>query len=102
MELEILNNKNFLIWLIFGAINILSLFYVYSDKRKATKRHKRTPEIDFFLWGVFGGSLGILIGMYVFRHKTRKWYFVFGFSFLLLQNLLTIDKIIEVFVNINK
>ncbi len=69
------------------------------DKSKARNHHRRIPEVDFFLWGVFLGSIGILSGMYTFRHKTRKWYFVFGFGFLAIQNILTINFISE-FINI--
>lgn len=96
MYLEILLNPDMAVWLIYGMLNFLSFFYVFLDKRKAVKNHERIPEIDFFLWGVFGGSLGVLSGMYFFRHKTRKWYFVVGFSVLLIQNILGVLEIIEV------
>ena len=34
-----------------------------------------------------GGSVGSLLGMYTFRHKTRHWYFKYGFPLLLLLQL---------------
>ncbi|MDO8261196.1 MAG: DUF1294 domain-containing protein [Candidatus Magasanikbacteria bacterium] len=95
MILEILSDPKVSSWAIYALINFLSFFYVFLDKRKAIKNNERIPEIDFFLWGVFGGSLGVLSGMYFFRHKTRKWYFVVGFSVLLVQNILAVLKIIE-------
>ena len=95
MSLEILSDPKVLAWVIYALINFLSFFYVFLDKRRAIKNHERIPEIDFFLWGVFGGSFGVLSGMYFFRHKTRKWYFVVGFSVLLAQNILAVLKIIE-------
>lgn len=85
-----------IIWSAFGVINFLSFIYVLLDKKKAINNHIRVPEVNFFLWGVFGGSLGILLGMYMFHHKTKKWYFLVGFSFLILQNTLLIFKLIEI------
>jgi len=96
MHIEDFQNLRGMAWLVFAVINIVSFLYVFWDKRKAVKNYKRTPEIDFFLWGIFGGSLGILSGMYLFHHKTRKWYFVVGFIALLVQNILAVLRIIEV------
>lgn len=48
------------------------------DKAKAMAKKWRTKESTLFLISLIGGSLGTWLGMYVFRHKTRHWYFVFG------------------------
>jgi uncharacterized membrane protein YsdA (DUF1294 family) len=40
----------------------------------------------FFLAAAFG-SLGVYAGMFTFRHKTRKWYFIIGIPLLMAQNL---------------
>ena len=68
----------------FSVINILTFILMGNDKRKAKKNLWRTPEINFFILSLIGGSLGTLLGMYFFRHKTRKWYFRFGIPILLL------------------
>ena len=47
-----------------------------SAQGKATRR--RVPERTLFLIAALGGSLGVLLGMYTFRHKTKHWYFVIG------------------------
>jgi uncharacterized membrane protein YsdA (DUF1294 family) len=39
----------------------------------------------FFLAAAFG-SIGVYAGMFVFRHKTRKWYFLIGIPLLIAQN----------------
>lgn len=96
MYLGLLSDVKFVIWSIFAIINFLSFYAVFTDKRKAIKNIQRIPEINFFLWGVFGGSLGILFGMYFFRHKTRKWYFLLGFSMLFLENIIFCLKLIEI------
>ncbi len=70
----------------FLILNILTFFMMGNDKRKAKKHLWRTPELNFFIFSILGGSLGTIFGMYFFRHKTRKWYFRFGLpSILIIQ-----------------
>ena len=47
-----------------------------ADKKKAQKGAWRIPEKVFFIVSILGGSLGTWAGMYIFRHKTKHWYFV--------------------------
>ncbi len=63
-------------WLIaMGAIGFVAFFAYGRDKRKAKKHRFRTKEAFLLGLGFFGGSVGALLGMNVFRHKTRHWYF---------------------------
>jgi uncharacterized membrane protein YsdA (DUF1294 family) len=39
----------------------------------------------FFMATAFG-SLGVYAGMFVFRHKIRKWYFIIGIPMVIIQN----------------
>ncbi|MDD6319749.1 MAG: DUF1294 domain-containing protein [Oscillospiraceae bacterium] len=65
-------------------INFAALFLMGTDKRRA-KRHKwRIPEAVLFGAALLGGSAGAWAGMYLFRHKTRHWYFVVGMPLILL------------------
>lgn len=51
-------------------------FIIYGiDKRKASKNKYRIKEATLLLFGLLGGAIGGLIGMQVFRHKTKKIYF---------------------------
>ena len=60
-------------------------FTVYGiDKRKARRGAWRIPEKTLFLLPLLGGSVGALLGMKVFRHKTKHWYFVWGIPIILL------------------
>ena len=63
----------------YGAfIFIMSLigFILYGvDKKKAQKQAWRIPEAVLLNFGFFGGAIGTLLGMKVFRHKTKHWYF---------------------------
>ena len=54
------------------------------DKRKARRGAWRIPEKTLFLLPLLGGSVGALLGMKVFRHKTKHWYFVWGIPIILL------------------
>ena len=59
-------------------INIAAFALFGADKRKARRNAWRISEKALFLSAVLGGSLGALIGMRLFHHKTKHWYFVVG------------------------
>ena len=72
-----------LLWYL-AAVNAVT-FPVYGiDKRKARRGAWRVPEKTLFLLPLLGGSVGALLGMKVFRHKTKHWYFVWGIPAILL------------------
>ena len=45
------------------------------DKHEAKKGNWRVSEKTLFTLVVLGGSIGGILGMFTFRHKTKKWYF---------------------------
>lgn len=57
-------------------INALSLLLMRLDKNFAKAHRRRISERMLLLAAVLGGSLGTLLGMYVFHHKTKhpKFY----------------------------
>ena len=63
----------FLIWLL--ALSVIALFFYAVDKRKAKKKRWRIPEKTLLGIGFLGGAAGALLGMNLFRHKTKHWYF---------------------------
>lgn len=74
-----------LVWL--AAVNLVT-FAVYGiDKAKAKRGAWRVPEKTLFLLPLLGGSLGALLGMKVFRHKTKHWYFVWGIPLILVAQI---------------
>ncbi len=77
-----MNPITFLI-IYFVIINIVGFAIMGIDKRKAIKRTFRIPEATLFIVALIGGSIGSIVGMQVFRHKTRHWYFVFGMPAIL-------------------
>ncbi len=72
----------------FVFMNLLAVLIMYIDKRKSRKEgSERVSEgLLFFLATVFG-SAGVFFGMFTFRHKTRKWYFLLGIPLLFLENM---------------
>ena len=69
-------------------INVYAFFVMMFDKLRSTKSGaNRTPEGILFFLAAMGGSVGVYVGMYMFRHKTRRWYFQVGIPLLLLQQV---------------
>ena len=64
-----------------GAVSMLM------DKRKAKKILWRIPEATLLGIAALGGSVGSLIGMYAFRHKTRHIKFTLGIPAILMAQL---------------
>lgn len=69
------------------GINLVSFFLMGIDKSKARRRKWRIPEKTLFTFALLGGSIGAILGMRIFHHKTRHWYFVWGMPCILLAQL---------------
>jgi len=65
-------------------INALAFALMLADKRKARKNRWRIPERTLIASALLGGSIGALLGMYTFRHKTRHLKFTLGIPAILL------------------
>jgi uncharacterized membrane protein YsdA (DUF1294 family) len=71
----------------FLLVNLIGFGSMGIDKRKAVKGTFRIPEANLFIIALIGGSIGSICGMYTFRHKTRKWYFVYGMPTILILQI---------------
>ena len=71
-----------------ALINIVLLVLFGRDKAAARRGARRTPETTLLGLAVIGGSLGGLLGMTLFRHKTRKPAFRIGLPLILIVQLL--------------
>ena len=67
-------------WL--AIVNLFSFLIFFIDKRRAIREKWRISESFLFFLCFLGGSLGGLIAMKLFHHKTRKWKFRFGVPLL--------------------
>ena len=77
------------------AMNLIGFALMGIDKYKAKKRAFRIPEATLFIVAIIGGSIGSIIGMYAFRHKTRHWYFVYGMPAILILQILLIALLLH-------
>lgn len=77
--------KYFIIYLI--IINLISFLAMYVDKAKAKKGKWRIKEHTLFMLTLIGGSIGSIVGMNVFRHKTKKARFFIGFPTILVLQI---------------
>ncbi|MCR5324606.1 MAG: DUF1294 domain-containing protein [Lachnospiraceae bacterium] len=68
-------------------VNLVALGMFAADKNKAQKNKWRIPEKALFLIAIIGGSIGAIGGMYIFRHKTKHWYFVVGMPLILILQI---------------
>lgn len=82
-----LTESTWIIIIILGTLNLLAFGLVGVDKSKSAHDHQRVPELYFFIWAIFFSSIGVLLGMLTFHHKTKKLSFIIGIGVLLLQQV---------------
>ena len=65
------------------GINILTFLFYGIDKWRAKRNKWRIPESTLIWLAIVGGSIGALLGMYLFRHKTKHKKFAIGLPVIL-------------------
>lgn len=94
-RMEIINNifsiKNVVIYLL--AINVITFLIMLIDKKKAEKGRWRIKESTLLTLALLGGSIGEMLGMYVFRHKTKKPRFFIGVPVMLVLQIILLIMI---------
>ena len=73
---------------IFITLNVLAYLIMHKDKHNARNGRKRISEASLLTIAAIGGSIGILVSMYVLRHKTRKLKFKLGVPVILILQVL--------------
>ena len=68
-------------------INLVALLLCAIDKRRAVKGRWRVSEGALLLSAALGGSVGLLLGMLLLRHKTRHKQFSFGVPAMLMVQI---------------
>ena len=64
------------------------------DKKRSVFKDYRIKEAYLFFWAICFGSVGIFLGMYLVRHKNRKWYFNLGILLLTIQQIIVIKYLL--------
>ncbi len=59
-------------------VNLVGFAIMGIDKKRAIRGAWRISEASLFFTAIIGGSLGCILGMQHFRHKTKHWYFKYG------------------------
>jgi uncharacterized membrane protein YsdA (DUF1294 family) len=80
--------KYFIIYVL--IINIIGLIIMYRDKQFAKRHQWRIKESTIFTTAIAFGSLGIFLGMRLFRHKTKHWKFVIFIPLILIVQIAAI------------
>lgn len=75
-------------------INTLAIVTVYRDKKKSISHKWRIPESRFFLISILFGSAGTLLGMYIFRHKTKHKKFTIFIPIILVIEIFLLAKFV--------
>ena len=70
-----------------AAVNLAAFALMGIDKQRAKQHAWRIPEKILFLSAILGGSIGAILGMWTFRHKTRHWYFAAGMPLILIVQI---------------
>ncbi|BDH62552.1 hypothetical protein CD30_06235 [Ureibacillus massiliensis 4400831 = CIP 108448 = CCUG 49529] len=80
-----------LAFMIVESIFLLALMGI--DKSRAKKHEWRISEKTLFTIAIFGGACGGVLGMYLFRHKTRHNAFAFGFPLIAAIHIFILVKL---------
>ncbi|AWK03642.1 DUF1294 domain-containing protein [Flavobacterium crocinum] len=70
--------------LYFLIINSITFLLTGYDKFQTKRHNRRIPESTLFVLAFIGGSVGLLTGMFFFRHKTSKTSFIMKFLYIIL------------------
>ena len=79
----------------FVLTNLIGFALMGIDKRKAIKGAFRIPEATLFIVALIGGSIGSIAGMYIFKHKTRHFTFVYGMPAILILQIILIILLMQ-------
>ena len=86
----------YIVLIYFAVINIVTFFLYGIDKWKAKRTKWRVPESTLLWWAAFGGSIGALLGMKIWHHKTLHKKFKYGVPAILIGQLALIGMIIYI------
>lgn len=69
-----------MLWMYIALMNVLGIWLMWLDKRRAKRHQWRIPERSLHLVAWLGGGVGMLVARRVYRHKSRKRQFGLSFT----------------------
>lgn len=84
---SLLTTPFYLVLLYLTLANVIAFVLYGVDKLKAQRNWMRVSEFTLLMVAMLSGSLGALIGMNVWRHKTKHWKFTIGIPLVLLLQI---------------
>ena len=78
-----------------GIVSLILCIYMYLDKERAKKKEWRISEKTLLTLGFFGGAIGGVLGMYLFRHKTKHNKFAFGFPLMAAMHIFLLVQLFQ-------
>lgn len=81
-----------ILWIYLSIINLFTFLIFGIDKYKARHHQWRISEKMLFGLCLFGGSLGALIAMALFNHKTQKTLFKYGVPLTIVMQIIFLIK----------
>lgn len=76
-------------------VNAFALLLMLADKNKAQRGAWRIPEATLIGIAIAGGSIGAVLGMHLFRHKTKHRKFYIGLPLILILQVLLVLFLME-------
>lgn len=86
----------YIVLIYLAVINIVTFFLYGIDKWKAKRTKWRVQESTLLWWAAFGGSIGALLGMKIWHHKTLHKKFKYGVPAILIGQIALIGMIIYI------
>ena len=78
----------------FVIANLVGFISMGVDKKKAKNHEWRISEAVLFFFAIIGGSLGSILGMKTFHHKTKHKAFIYGMPAILFIQIALIFTIL--------
>lgn len=88
-------NINMMVSIALIIINVITFCIYGIDKRKAIQKQWRIPEKTLLGLALIGGSIGAIVGMRSFHHKTKKPLFSVGVPIIIIIQVIVVVLLVK-------
>ena len=82
------------LWIYIAVVCAVAFILCVYDKSAAIKKKRRISERALFAVSIIGGAAGMLAGMLLVRHKTKRWYFMLFIPLLVVLHVVVISLLL--------